>query len=973
MSSEPSTHSTNQESSTQGSKPANASSPRSFATSKQTTSTLQNEILTPTQVPPNPPQLHLNHYNNQQGNSPNAFFERFHQQQQPRALEKNAQNSQHNQLLSEEKFQFSKFGSSSEAQEKAPPDSVKAIDTLSSSSFIETPLQEYHHPLSAPTSSSSNNNSSTRVKSPNLENFTNQEVFSKRSHLAQYHHAKIQKVPSEEPLILDSTLFLQSRLTDTTKSGAKSLKDFSRTSKRFSHSLGKTKFDSYFDFRPFSRHSRKKGHHEQSHKNRLNQRSSSETQNLVEFSNSEKVSSAQPEELESTNQNNNENMANALTPPKKASKFRVFLATACFSGLQFGWALQIALLTPFILELGLSKTLITLVWLCGPVTGLIVQPIVGVLSDKCKSPLGKRRPFLIVGTIMVALSLLLIPNSLDLGHWMGDTTTDHTVAIVLAIIGFWILDVSNNTLQGPTRALVADMASHKNQAFGNATLTFWSGLGNILGYLAGFVKWSSYITAFKTEACSEGCQNLKICFLISIGFLLLTFVVTLFAAREESTWKKKSSATINSAKNSAEDVNMTMEGGVLDYSTSLRDHEEEEETKIDFLETDHLLMKQDRSINSVSGDGEEKPASSSIVTRQVLSSMSSGQTNFRKSQSEPIQLGVTSSPTTNLMENSRELSNRQGNEYYQSSSLKRHFNDEIDQEEMNPSQQEPQSFSQEGSNSQSPQTILVDATPILEHNLIKEKQEHTIFPPDARNVSLSGMKSARQLAQYLRAALHLPKAMWRVCLVNFFSWFGWFCFLVYITTWVGENVFHGNSDESSPAYALYVKGVQYGSFGLAGFAGSSIIFSLILPSLTHKLGFKWTFFIGQLSLALCLGSTLFVTNKILALLVITAFGFPWAVNGTIPFAIVATIAKKHEKGTYMGLLNIFIVVPQLVMSSVGPLISYISHGNVAWTLMVGAISVLVSSGLIYFLIIPKKIERRRKKGGMGFGGGGGGH
>lgn len=93
---------------------------------------------------------------------------------------------------------------------------------------------------------------------------------------------------------------------------------------------------------------------------------------------------------------------------------------------------------------------------------------------------------------MIVMSLLLIPFSLDLGHAMGDPINDHPAAIALAIIGFWILDVSNNTLQGPTRALVADMASHKNQAFGNAALTFWSGLGNILGYLAGFIRVSSY-------------------------------------------------------------------------------------------------------------------------------------------------------------------------------------------------------------------------------------------------------------------------------------------------------------------------------------------------------------------------------------------------------------------------------------------------------------------------------------------------
>ena len=99
---------------------------------------------------------------------------------------------------------------------------------------------------------------------------------------------------------------------------------------------------------------------------------------------------------------------------------------------------------------------------------------------------------------MIILSLLLIPFSLDLGHAMGDPIGDHPIAIVLAIIGFWILDVSNNMLQGPCRALVADMASHKNQAFGNAALTFWSGLGNILGYLAGFVRVSYCLDYFKT-------------------------------------------------------------------------------------------------------------------------------------------------------------------------------------------------------------------------------------------------------------------------------------------------------------------------------------------------------------------------------------------------------------------------------------------------------------------------------------------
>lgn len=325
------------------------------------------------------------------------------------------------------------------------------------------------------------------------------------------------------------------------------------------------------------------------------------------------------------------------------------------------------------------------------------------------------------------------------------------------------------------------------------------------------------------------------------------------------------------------------------------------------------------------------------------------ETNLFKSKSEPM-LHTTSSQIDEEEESEAQpqLTSPNLNNTNQNAALLEPF---IDEEESEITQ------------SDRPQQVEVSGELVLEHNIEKEKEEHTIFPPDTRAVSLHIVR-VNQLWNYVKSCFSLAQAMWRVCIVNFFSYLGWFTFLVYITTWVGENVFHGKSDEKEPSYNLYVKGVQFGSFGLAGFAGSSIIFSFMIPSLCHKIGFKATFFFSQLVLAGCLGATLFVKNKILALLLISTFGFPWAVSNTIPFALVATIANKDQKGTFMGLLNIFIVVPQLVMSSFGPVISILSNGNVAWTLMCGAISVLISAVMVWFLIIPPSIlitKKRKKK------------
>lgn len=134
--------------------------------------------------------------------------------------------------------------------------------------------------------------------------------------------------------------------------------------------------------------------------------------------------------------------------------FRV-ASVAC--GIQFGWALQLSLLTPYVQELGIPHAWASLIWLCGPVSGFFVQPLVGHMSDRCQSRLGRRRPFIIVGATAIILSVLIIAFAADIGWLFGDRGEKKVRAIVVFVIGFWILDVANNMTQGPCRALLADL------------------------------------------------------------------------------------------------------------------------------------------------------------------------------------------------------------------------------------------------------------------------------------------------------------------------------------------------------------------------------------------------------------------------------------------------------------------------------------------------------------------------------------
>ncbi len=169
-----------------------------------------------------------------------------------------------------------------------------------------------------------------------------------------------------------------------------------------------------------------------------------------------------------------------------------------FFGLQFAWQMRIILSGPVTEGLGASPLIFGLIWLAGPVTGMLVQPIIGELSDKTHTIFGKRRPYLFAGAIFASLALWAFPNSAEIWEKLASYCNIPEIAfggLIIAAIMIWIIDACVNAAQGPYRALVPDLVPQTQHALANSYLSFAIGLGSVVA--AGTAPFLKYVCNYQ--------------------------------------------------------------------------------------------------------------------------------------------------------------------------------------------------------------------------------------------------------------------------------------------------------------------------------------------------------------------------------------------------------------------------------------------------------------------------------------------
>ncbi|KAJ7468281.1 major facilitator superfamily domain-containing protein [Mycena galericulata] len=164
-------------------------------------------------------------------------------------------------------------------------------------------------------------------------------------------------------------------------------------------------------------------------------------------------------------------------------------------GVQILWSVEISYASPYLLSLGLTKSNMAIVFLAGPLSGFLIQPLIGVLADNSTSRWGRRRPYMLAGCTLSVASMLLLGYtrefaSLFTGH---DNQLNDVVTVWLAILSIYLVDFSINAVQAVDRALLVDTLPSSMQASGNAWAASMLGFGSLVGFFVGNLNLPSFL------------------------------------------------------------------------------------------------------------------------------------------------------------------------------------------------------------------------------------------------------------------------------------------------------------------------------------------------------------------------------------------------------------------------------------------------------------------------------------------------
>jgi len=225
-----------------------------------------------------------------------------------------------------------------------------------------------------------------------------------------------------------------------------------------------------------------------------------------------------------------------------------------YVGIQFGFALQNANVSRIFETLGAKVDDIPILWIAAPVSGLIVQPIIGHMSDKTWNRLGRRKPYFLAGAILSSLALLIMPNS---------------PAVWVAAGTLWLMDGSINVTMQPFRAFIGDMLPDQQRTDGFAVQTFFIGASSVVASLLPYA-FSNWLHLANTAPEGQIPASVKWSFYIGGVVFLAAVLWTIFSVKEYSPAEQaefnepeKNAAAAEGTKIRLNTLNYYLEGGLL--------------------------------------------------------------------------------------------------------------------------------------------------------------------------------------------------------------------------------------------------------------------------------------------------------------------------------------------------------------------------------------------------------------------------
>ncbi|TWU77864.1 hypothetical protein ED733_003632 [Metarhizium rileyi] len=206
---------------------------------------------------------------------------------------------------------------------------------------------------------------------------------------------------------------------------------------------------------------------------------------------------------------------------------RMILLNFCTIGITFTWGIEMTYCTPYLLNLGLTKSSTSLIWIAGPLSGLLVQPVIGVIADESTSKWGRRRPFMVIGALIVAVCLLVLGFTKEIvASVLPDEEAAKGPTIALAVLSIYALDFAINAVMSCSRSLMVDALPLEKQQAGAAWASRMNAVGHMVGYGAGAVD---LVRTLGTTLGQTQFQQLTV---IAAAAMLATTATTCWAVGE---------------------------------------------------------------------------------------------------------------------------------------------------------------------------------------------------------------------------------------------------------------------------------------------------------------------------------------------------------------------------------------------------------------------------------------------------------
>ncbi|NXG22227.1 S45A4 protein, partial [Grallaria varia] len=694
---------------------------------------------------------------------------------------------------------------------------------------------------------------------------------------------------------------------------------------------------------------------------------------------------------------------------------------AVMFGREFCYAMETALVTPVLLQIGLPEQYYSLTWFLSPILGLIFTPLIGSASDRCTLSWGRRRPFILALCIGALFGVALFLNGSVIGLAIGDVPDKQPIGIVLTVLGVVVLDFCADATEGPIRAYLLDVVDSEEQDMALNIHAFSAGLGGAIGYMLGGLDWTQTFLGgiFKTQQ--------QVLFFFAAIIFSVSVALHLFSIEEEQYNPQQDRMddegdTLSSVKFSGSLPPLNRLNVISEeepYGTSMF-HDEvqsEHDLNMDFPEVNIVRSKSDSVLHMPDATLEIEsellflhdiepsifqdasyPNTPHNTSQEIMKSKLNHLSAFlRDSEKEEemlldnhlnegkvpningslpkeflnghARIGMKQSSTSNSMRRRRHM-------FYRQPSYTFSYYGKIGSHRYR--------FRRANA------IVLIKSSRSMNdiYDMQKRQRQRCRHRNQSGTTNSSGDTESEEgetettVRLLWLSMLKMPKELLRLCICHLLTWFSIIAEAVFYTDFMGQVIFQGDPKAPSNSTELhaYNAGVQMGCWGLVIYAATAAVCSALLQKYldNYDLSIKVIYILGTLGFSLGTAVMAMFPNVYVTMIMISTMGI---VSMSISYCPYALLGQYHEIKQYIhhspgnskrgfgidcAILSCQVYISQiLVASALGGVVDVV--GTVSVIPVVASVGSFLGFLTATFLVIYPEVNEEPKEEQKGLG------